>query len=91
MFCLVPAEVKVWYELSLHSVIKHVIVIFFDQFKIYSSVRACVRACVRVKRDDCADIDEGCLSSEMYGTVCNRSSYSMIIKTTVLCDDRNRS
>lgn len=26
----------------------------------------------------------------MYGTVCNPSSYSMIIKTIVLCDDRYR-
>ena len=34
--CLARSQLKskVWYEFSLHSVIKHVIVIFFDQLKI---------------------------------------------------------
>lgn len=45
--------------------------------------------CVRVCCNDRADIDEGCLSKEMYGTACNPSSDTMIIKTIVLCDDKN--
>lgn len=34
-----------------------------------------------------ADNDEGCLSSEMYGTVCKPGSNSTIIKSGVMCDD----
>lgn len=68
---------------------------------VYEWVLGCVNVCmwasvwvcvfVRAWWSEWADIDEGCLSSETYGTVCNPSSYSMIIKTIVLCDDRNRS
>lgn len=51
-------------------------------------VCVCVCACVCVSgENEWADIDEGHLSSETYGTVCNFSSQSMIIKTIVLCDD----
>lgn len=72
----------------LYIPLKHVIVIFFLLvIKFDSSVCVC---CVRVCCNDRADIDEGCLSKEMYGTACNPSSDTMIIKTIVLCDDKNK-
>lgn len=66
----------------LYIPLKHVIVIFFI---VINFIPVCVCEAGR------ADLDEGCLSSEMYDTVCKPSSNSMIIKSGVLCDDRNRS
>lgn len=48
MLGLVPAKVKVWFELSLHSVKKHVIVIFLESKKklfVCACVCLFVRAC----------------------------------------------
>lgn len=55
----------------LYIPLKHVIVIFFI---VINFIPVCVCDAGR------ADFDEGCLSSEKYGTVCKPSSNSTIIK-----------
>lgn len=71
---------KVGYERSPHYVYKACDCNFIWPVQ---NVFRCV--CAR------ADIGEGRLFSEMHGPECNPSSHSMIIKTIVLCGDRNRS